>query len=109
MASLRDRLSKTPALLPVYSDRRLITLSRESWHLRCVGPFEMQIQFSRKSLSFFVVLAVLLAPIFFFSVRFLPKDTATQHDQVQSHTPSDTAERPKAREPAEPPPDRTIE
>jgi uncharacterized protein (TIGR02246 family) len=70
--------------------------------------FEVQIQFSRKSLSFFVVLAVLLVPIFFLSVRFLPKDTATQHDQIRSHIPSDTAERPKAHEPAEPPPDRTI-
>ena len=70
--------------------------------------FEMQIRFSPKSLSFFVVLAVLLAPIFFFSVRFLPRDTATQNDLIQPHTPSDTSERPKAREPAEPPPDRTI-
>ena len=69
--------------------------------------FEVQIQFSRKSLSFFVVLAVLLARLFL-SVRFLPKDTATQHDQIRSHTPSDTAARRKAREPAEPPPDRTI-
>ncbi len=68
----------------------------------------MQIQFSLKSLSFFVVLAVLLAPIFFFSVRFLPKDTATQNEQIHSDIPSDSSERPKAREPAEPPPDRTI-
>ena len=76
--------------------------------------FAMQIQFSPKSLSFFVVLAALLAPIVFYSFRLLPKETATEIDQTELHTPADTAEKSatsektKDREPAEPPPDRTI-
>lgn len=78
----------------------------------------MNIQFTPKSVSVYLLLTGFLALMLFFATRFLPKGTATEpQDNIQSHTPVSAREKNDAHkaaekssaESADPAPDETVQ